>query len=169
MFVAEAGNSFGLLADFAKRFGLSVHRVRLAPGSGVSLAPFADAIKLVESPDQVKVLDAEDIEASDSVQGSKADLEDDQRDILGEMEIVARLMITGGEEKEDARLTRADRSAVRQAILAAARTCAAANRTVLTQDVRDALYEASRSDGTAPERRARLAEMAEAMQMFCMG
>ncbi|WP_458223210.1 hypothetical protein, partial [Pseudomonas aeruginosa] len=36
------GNSFGLLADFAKRFGLSVHRVRLAPGSGVSLAPFAD-------------------------------------------------------------------------------------------------------------------------------
>ncbi|MEG7377728.1 hypothetical protein, partial [Pseudomonas aeruginosa] len=73
---------------------------------------------------QVKVLDAEDIEASDSVQGSKADLEDDQRDILGEMEIVARLMITGGEEKEDARLTRADRSAIRQAILAAARTCA---------------------------------------------
>ncbi|RCI64804.1 conjugative transfer ATPase, partial [Pseudomonas aeruginosa] len=107
-------------------------------GSGVSLAPFADAIKLVESPDLVKVLDAEDIEASDSVQGSKADLEDDQRDILGEMEIVARLMITGGEEKEDARLTRADRSAIRQAILAAARTCAAANRTVLTQDVRDA-------------------------------
>ncbi len=36
-------------------------------------------------------------------------------------------------------------------------------------DVRDALYEASRSDGSAPERRARLAEMAEAMQMFCMG
>ena len=98
MFVAEAGNSFGLLADFAKRFGLSVHRVRLA--SGVSLAPYADAIKLVESPDQVKVLDAEDIEASDSVQGSKADLEDDQRDILGEMEIVARLMITGGEERK---------------------------------------------------------------------
>lgn len=30
MFVAEAGNSFGLLADLAKRFGLSVHRVRLA-------------------------------------------------------------------------------------------------------------------------------------------
>ncbi len=117
----------------------------------------------------MRVLDAGDIEASDSVQGSKADLEDDQRDILGEMEIVARLMITGGEEKEDARLTRADRSAIRQAILAAAKTCAAANRTVLTQDVRDALYEASRNDGTAPERRARLAEMAEAMQMFCMG
>ncbi|MFU3493903.1 conjugative transfer ATPase [Pseudomonas aeruginosa] len=169
MFVAEAGNSFGLLADFAKRFGLSVHRVRLAPGSGVSLAPFADAIKLVESPDLMKILDAEDIEDSVTVQGNKTDLEDDQRDILGEMEIVARLMITGGEEKEDARLTRADRSAICQAILAAARTCAAANRTVLTQDVRDALYEASRSDGTAPERRARIAEMAEAMQMFCMG
>ncbi|MGC3506759.1 conjugative transfer ATPase, partial [Pseudomonas aeruginosa] len=87
----------------------------------------------------------------------------------GELEFVARLMITGGEEKDDARLTRAERSAIRQAILAAARTCAAANRTVLSQDVRDALYEASWSDGSAPERRARLAEMAEAMQKFCMG
>ena len=31
------------------------------------------------------------------------------RDLLGEMEISARLMITGGDAHEDARLTRADR------------------------------------------------------------
>ncbi len=35
---------------------------------------------------------------------------DEQRDVLGELEITARLMITGGEDKEEARMTRADRS-----------------------------------------------------------
>ncbi|MCI1012191.1 conjugative transfer ATPase, partial [Pseudomonas oryzihabitans] len=82
MFVAEAGNSFGLLADFAQRLGLTVHRVRLSPGSGVSLAPFADAIRLADDPARVAVLDAEDLEASDRNSTPQANLEDDQRDVL---------------------------------------------------------------------------------------
>lgn len=49
LFIIEAGNSFGLLGDFAKRLGLTVNRVRLAPGSGVSLAPFVDAVQLVKT------------------------------------------------------------------------------------------------------------------------
>ncbi|MBI6855546.1 conjugative transfer ATPase [Pseudomonas cichorii] len=168
LFIVEAGNSFGLLGDFARKLGLTVNRLKLAPGSGVSLAPFADAIRLVESPDKVKTLDADDIEVSDEHTADAAD-EEGERDVLGEMEIVARLMITGGEEKEDARLTRADRSAIRHCILAAARTCAAARRTVLTQDVRDALAEAGKNDSIPEKRRERMLEMAEAMDMFCMG
>ena len=62
-------------------------------------------------------------------------------DVLGELEITARLMITGGEDKEEARMTRADRSLIRQCILDAARQCVAADRDVLTRDVRDALRE----------------------------
>ena len=34
----------------------------------------------------------------------------------GEMEIAARIMITGGDEREDARMTRADRLLIRNAI-----------------------------------------------------
>ncbi|MEM8194361.1 hypothetical protein Q4R76_16480, partial [Morganella morganii] len=48
------------------------------------------------------------------------DSETEERDILGELEIVARLMITGGEAKEEARLARADRGMMREAILTAA-------------------------------------------------
>lgn len=170
LFVVEAGNSFGLLGEFAKRLGLTVNRVRLAPGSGVSLAPFADAIQLVERPDKAKVLNPEDLEASDAHLASALDgTEDEQRDILGELEITARLMITGGEPNEDARMTRADRSAIRQCILDAAATCSTANRVVLTEDVRDAL-KAMAADESIPEsRRNRFMEMAEAMQIFCMG
>ena len=53
LFIVEAGNSFGLFGDFAQRLGLSVHRVKLAPGAGVSLAPFVDAKRLVDTPSQV--------------------------------------------------------------------------------------------------------------------
>jgi conjugative transfer ATPase len=166
LFIVEAGNSFGLTGDFAQRLGLSVNRIKLSPGSGVSLAPFADAARLVETPDQVKILDAEDLESSDAHVNSQ---EDDQRDILGELEIVARLMITGGEEKEDARLTRADRSAIRHCILDAAKTCVNANRVVLTQDIRNSLRAAGMQEGMPEPRRNRMLEMAEAMDMFCMG
>lgn len=162
LFIVEAGNSFGLFADFAKRLGLAVNRVKLAPGSGVSLAPFADAHRLIETPGRVKTLDVDELDEPE------AD-DEDERDVLGELEITARLMITGGEDKEEARMTRADRSLIRQCILDAARVCVAAQRTVLTQDIRDALRHLGR-DNTLPEaRRTRLLEMADAMDMFCQG
>ena len=168
LFIVEAGNSFGLFGDFATRLGLTVHRVKLAPGAGVSLAPFADAHRLVETPSQVQTLDADDLDEDRDETAQVSDA-DEQRDVLGELEITARLMITGGEDKEEARMTRADRSLIRQCILDAARRCVAEERTVLTRDVRDALRERAH-DTTLPEvRRARLLEMADAMDMFCHG
>ena len=164
LFIVEAGNSFGLYGDFAARLGLSVNRVKLAPGAGVSLAPFADAHRLVENPSQVQTLDADALDEDDAAVDG-----DEQRDVLGELEITARLMITGGEDKEEARMTRADRSLIRQCILDAARHCVTEQRTVLTRDVRNALRERGR-DTTLPEsRRMRLLEMADAMDMFCQG
>lgn len=166
LFIVEAGNSFGLFGDYAARLGLSVHRVKLAPGAGVSLAPFADAWRLVATPNQVQTLDAD---ALDEEAPPPAADGDEQRDVLGELEITARLMITGGEDKEEARMTRADRSLIRQCILDAAQRCVADKRTVLTRDVRDALRDRAK-DNTLPEsRRTRLLEMADAMDMFCQG
>ncbi|MDG6404684.1 hypothetical protein QCD79_33835, partial [Pseudomonas quasicaspiana] len=42
-------------------------------------------------------------------------------------------------DKEEARLTRADRSLIRQCIIDAAKVCVVAKRTVLTQGVADVL------------------------------
>lgn len=165
LFIVEAGNSFGLSGDFARRLGLTVNRVKLAPGSGVSLAPFADAWRLIETPSAVQTLDAD---ALDEEQGDPVEA-DEQRDVLGELEITARLMITGGEDKEEARMTRADRSLIRQCILEAARAAVAAERTVLTRDVRDALRERGRDSSLPEVRRIRLLEMSDAMDMFCQG
>ncbi|KPA90087.1 conjugative transfer ATPase, PFL_4706 family [Pseudomonas asplenii] len=161
LFIAEAGNSFGLFADFARRLGLKVHRVKLAPGSGVSLAPFADAHRLVNTASQALLAEADELEDAED--------NDDERDVLGELEITARLMITGGEEKEEQRLTRADRSLIRQSILNAAQVCTARGKTVLTQDVRDALRHMGQDSDLPEPRRLRLQEMADAMDMFCQG
>ncbi|MCY1271071.1 conjugative transfer ATPase [compost metagenome] len=168
LFIVEAGNSFGLFGDFASRLGLSVHRVKLAPGAGVSLAPFADAWRLVDTPGEVQTLDVDDLD-EDRAETTRVADADEQRDVLGELEITARLMITGGEDKEETRMTRADRSLIRQCILDAAQRCVADKRMVLTRDVRNALRGRAQ-DSTLPEiRRARLVEMADAMDMFCQG
>ena len=168
LFIVEAGNSFGLFGDFAARLGLSVHRFRLAPGAGVSLAPFADAWRLVDTPGLVRTVDAEALDDDPADAGTPA-AGDDQRDVLGELEITARLMITGGEDREEARMTRADRSLVRQCIVDAAHRCVQGGRLVLTRDVRDALRERA-GDANLPEnRRGRLLEMADAMDMCCQG
>lgn len=168
LFIVEAGNSFGLFGDFAQRFGLTVHRVKLAPGTGVSLAPFTDAWRLVATPQAVQTLDVEALD--DTEESTVADVQgDQQRDVLGELEIIARLMITGGEDKEVARMTRADRSLVRQCIVDAAQTCVSASRPVLTQDVREALRRRSHDTALPDVRRAHLLEMADAMDIFCQG
>nr|BFE89565.1 hypothetical protein GCM10020185_01010 [Pseudomonas brassicacearum subsp. brassicacearum] len=145
LFIVEAGNSFGLQGDYFATQGLSVNKVQLKPGASVSLAPFADAWRLVEQPDQMASLSID--EWDDEVITSR----EDQRDVLGELEITARLMITGGEAKEEARLSRADRSLIRECILDAAQTCVASGRQVLTRDVRDALLQVA-SDTHLPEK-----------------
>ncbi|QLB13901.1 conjugative transfer ATPase [Bisgaardia hudsonensis] len=161
LFIVEAGNSFGLFADYAERYGLTVNRITLSPSSGIVLPLFSEAHKLLDmelNPEEIPD-EAEDDE----------DEGEEQRDLLAEMELTTRLMITGGESKEDDKMSRADRAAIRKAIILAARKTRNEGRQTLTEDVKNALDELSRSDEVREERRARLSEMAESLEMFCTG
>jgi conjugative transfer ATPase len=92
------------------------------------------------------------------------------RDILGEMEIAARIMITGGEDREEARLTRADRLLIRNAIFLAARTVKETDRSqVITQDVVDAFQTIATNTELPEHRRNRALEMGDGMALFCSG
>ena len=161
LFIVEAGNSFGLFADYAERYGLTVNRVSLEPSSNIALPLFSEAHRLLEMDVELEVQDDDDSDEEG----------EEQRDLLAEMELTARLMITGGEAKEDDKMSRADRSAIRQAILLAAEKTAQEMppRQVLTGDVKAALEELSRRPDIRPERASRLADMAEAMDIFCTG
>ncbi|EBJ0300823.1 conjugative transfer ATPase [Salmonella enterica] len=163
LFVAEAGNSFGLLADYFESQGLTVNKVSIKPGSGVSLPPFSFAHKLIEELSSLELDESElrDIDADDD--------DEDKRDYLGEMEISARMMITGGDQKEEAELKRADREMIREALLMAAKSAFDEQRQMLPSDLQNALYAISNDTANEkrnPQRRAKAAEMAEALGMF---
>lgn len=170
LFVAEAGNSFGLTADYFESLGLTVNKVSVKPGSGVSLPPFADAHKLFDGDAPAPAIDESDL--PDIEDDPDDDEENGKRDILGEMEISARMMITGGDPKEDAALKRADRAMIREALIMAARKTLDEGRQMLPGDLQNALnaisLETENGNGQVRNetRRAKAAEMAESLGMF---
>ncbi len=162
MFVIEAGNSFGLMGQWFARHGVTVNQVTLKPGSGVTLSPFQDAHELLK----VRSLDLD----ADLAMGASAevDSEDEQRDLLGEMETVALLMITGGEEEEAKLIRRADRAMIRRAILHAAEVTEEQGRPTLTEDIRDAFIALARKAETERDQ-IKLSDMGKAIDMYCSG
>lgn len=180
IFVIEAGDSFGLFGQYAAAKGLSVNQVSLQPGRDVSLPPFSAAMKLLEQIDADEQRGAEeyatdtDSEAGAASGDEGGDDEDEggSRDLLGEMELAARIMITGGEAKEDERMTRTDRHTIRSAIIRAARNVRDSDTgrdQVLTEDVAQALREESRAETLTEGRGQRIRDMADAMELFCSG
>ncbi len=166
LFILEAGNSFGLFADDCRNLGLTVNHIKLRPDSDVSLPPFSDALKLI--PELTTLNPEATIDENDDAPIKADDDDKDKRDYLGEMEIVARLMITGGEAKEEARMIRADKLSIRLGIMEAAKTTQAEGRDcVITSDVVTGLRAvAAREIGA---RRERISEMADSMAVFSSG
>ena len=165
IFIIEAGGSFSLLGQDFQAHGLSVNQVTLNPNVDVSLPPFADALRMLEKENRLRV-----IIDPDALDDDESDEEGTGRDILGEMEIAARIMITGGDEREDARMTRADRLLIRNAIFLAARTVRESGRSqVITEDVVAALHAIGADQSLPESRRNRAMEMGDGMALFCSG
>ncbi|EJU2553570.1 conjugative transfer ATPase, partial [Escherichia coli] len=141
----------------------SVNKISVKPGTGVSLPPFADAHHLVA---QGQTLQDVDEQTLPDIDDDTQDESEEQRDILGEMEISARMMITGGDPKEEAALKRADRAMIREALLMATHTTYREERQMLPADLQSALWEISRDSQRNELRRTKAAEMAEALGMF---
>ena len=150
LFVIEAGGSFSLLGEHFRHHGLTVNQVTLHANADVSLPPFGAAANLVDQPNSQHAFQ-------------------DGRDTLGEMEIVARVMVTGGDMKESERMTRADLMLIRNAILNAAKSQSRSGRQVLTEHVVEALRELSRDVKLPESRRIRAFDMADSMSLFCSG
>ncbi len=140
----EAGGSFDLFAQFLQAQKLTIHRVNIHPQRPVSLNPFADGLKILDtlatlSPEahhhhlhttQQRL--TQDLSATED----PLDAEETPRDRLGEMVMAALLMITGGEAREEAQITRADRALLVDAIVLAARTVRDAHRKQMIASVR---------------------------------
>lgn len=130
LFIVEYGNSFGLLAQFYEKLGLSVQRYKLDMQNAPSLAPFADIDLVIEQSSEQRTSSFDDWDM-DTLKGDDLDSiikqakedkdtlepEDEDRDVLGELELITFLMITGGEQREYDQYLRADRQLIRDAII----------------------------------------------------
>lgn len=171
--VVEAGNSFGLLSTYLKKHGKSVVDIVMRPGQAPSIAPFKAALELVDVNGNIiqEFSAVEDVLVGDAELGEadKGDNEDEivSRDVLGEMLIIARLMVTGGEAKEEHRMNRSDLGLLKKAVLEAARD----SRLKASADVLPEQVIASLKAQIAerPASAQRITEMADAMELFCDG
>lgn len=78
-------------------------------------------------------------------------------------------MVTGGEAKEEAKLERADRGMMREAILAGARKAWNEERQMITGDLQDAFYAFAKDESRPEVRRARAQNMGESLGVFMQG
>ena len=158
LFLITALPTFGLFADYCKSLGLTVARRSVTADGDVTLPPFANAPELYS---QIKTGKFEEVDSELSI-----------RDLLGEMEIQARLMITGGHSADEAAIRRDDLDLIRSAIEHAGKTTTPGKQT-MTSDIVCALNEAAQGNlGTQkiPKARRKTAgRMAGAMNLFCTG
>lgn len=183
LFIIEAGGSFDLFADYCAGFGLKVNKVKIDLRNPISLNPFSQGLKILE---QIENLDqkakARFVEESseklikEQEENRKLNVEpnleediDESRDILGEMVIAALVMITGGEEKEEARIRRADRMLVMDAIINAAYDVKSKNGTqMIASDIVNAFERIANTldPQRDQEKIQRAREMADGLRYF---
>ena len=107
--------------------------------------------------------------AAASVEGEEEE-EEEKRDLLGEMLIAAIMMITGGENSEVERMSRADRYLVSRAIIRSAVKARDAGKAhPLTQDIAIELMSMQADLMLSVNRRARAEEMGQSMMSFTQG
>jgi len=124
-FYIEKGASFELLARWFRYKGLSVKQYKFTPRADISLPPYAmmdKALKQIEEQENVdpatlNMMESDHIDEDQEWAGD--DYEDDQRDYLGEMELLTQMMITGADEKTNESMTQQDRRIIQQSIIAA--------------------------------------------------
>lgn len=133
-FIIEAGGSFDLLADYCQTLGLSVNKIKINPRAPVSLNPFAQGLNVLEQIEKLeqlqhqRFLSEEDLllqherASNEHTQEDPTEQEETSPDPLGDMLLAALVMITGGEKKEEEKISRADRMLIMDAIILAAKT-----------------------------------------------
>ncbi|HEX4045124.1 MAG TPA: conjugative transfer ATPase [Gammaproteobacteria bacterium] len=183
--IIDVGDSFKLLGEYFKSLGLSVNRVEISFQQAMSLNPFADSSKMLA---QLRIKESHSLssiveETANQIQASITSLnltvpENDQengenRDYLGEMLLAAQLMITGGESKEEAAITREDRYWILKAIVMAAQTAERDKRDqMIASDIVNAFYTLTeeleaKNKTTEIDIIKRLKKMAANLNLFC--
>lgn len=177
LFIIEKGDSFALLAQYFAETGLTVNRVKFTPMTDISLPPYAkafDALAMAEATEAAMEaalsITADDVlDDVNNILNDK-DGDDEQRDYLGEMELITRMMITGADAEKERQIELPDKLLIRRAILEATRRQRDAGIDyVLPAHVVSMLREYADNPEISEKRRERIQFMADALEYWTEG
>lgn len=177
VFLVEAGDSFSMLREFIEAHNCTTNYVKMS-GSGSKgstvIPPFANAYKALEQQEKEQKALEEDVvqKVIDDFNSGKLNEEDESesKDYLGEMEIVARIMVSGGKKEEAKRIKLGDQQLIREAIINAAKRCLGEGKPqVRTSDVATELELISSRNDVPEAVKERFFDYAAAMRMFTQG
>jgi len=161
LFLITALPTFYLFGDFAKANGLSVNRVQITSNNLPSLPPFADITKSIIDKENEKAGIEELDEFGEMVR---------KRNYIGEAEVAANLMITGGNKQEESDYKAQHRALVKQGIVLAAENVHAEGREqALTEDVSNALRSLAEDESRSANEREILSQYATIIGSFTSG
>ncbi len=175
LFIIDVGGSFDLLGDYCKSLGLSVNKIKIDPKHPTSLNPFADGLRVIDQIEAIQLQQREDYlqktceKLAHAQNEGESFIEDEDRDILGDMVLSALIMITGGEKREEEKISRSDRMLIMDAIIRAAYAVKDQKRSqMIASDIIEAFETiASTLDPKREAKKIRRAhEMADAMRYF---
>lgn len=173
LFIIEKGNSFGLTGKYLKSTGLTTNMVSFKTNSEISLPPYSkafDALRQAEENEatmKIALSVSVDIKFEDT---KDLDDEDEERDYLGEMELLTRLMITGADPKKEDLIEQPDKLMIRRAILEATRKAKKDKKQhVIISDVVIQLQEYSDNPKLTQKRKDKVIWLAESLEYWTQG
>lgn len=175
LFIIEKGASFELTGRYLESTGLSTNMVTFKNTSDISLPPYAkafDALRQAEANEEAMEMA---LNASVDMQFDKKgeleeDDEDDERDYLGEMELLTRLMITGADPKKENEIEQPDKLLIRRTILDATKLARDEGRQhVIVSDVVTELKKHSNRSGQREKRSEKILHLAESLEYWTQG
>ena len=174
LFIIEKGNSFGLTGKYLESTGMSTNMVKFGTTSDISLPPYAKAFEALSQAE----VNEEAMEAALSVSvdvkfDKKGDLdedEQDERDFLGEMELLTRLMITGADPKKEDDIEQPDKLLIRRSILDATRDARENGRNyVIISDVVRQFNNYASNTALTQKRKDKIIHLSESLEYWTQG
>ena len=193
--VIEAGGSFDLLAKYLAHHGKKVSTLKFERKKPIAINPYSEAytaLKMVEQEEALlaqqsigksftekEILETfleekvnQQAKTINSQKETASEIEiicDEDRDILSEMALATRTMITGGDEREEALFSRSDMMLVNQVLIHTMKTCASHQvPQMLAQHVIAGCLELAVQE-TNTQLQARLKQFALSMQDYQTG
>ncbi|WP_063382168.1 conjugative transfer ATPase [Pseudoalteromonas luteoviolacea] len=177
-YIIEKGDSFKRAVEFVKNYGITVNSLKLNNNGKVAIPPFANAYKAldqelsereIEEPTETYEQISADLDSLNKKLDAGDVVDDEVKDYLGEMEILAKIMATGGDSDKAKEYGVVEASLIRKAIMKAAKECREQGKKhPLVEDVAKALRTLD-TEGLREKHKDKLSDMALGLDCFCSG